>query len=175
MSPFFGKNLDNSFNSSKELILNDTSLIGLFNKSFREAIFWTLILLNLFSSLVIDFTRVRINELPSFKISRLCSIILTVIKSISEDENRFRRINVQKIVSLKDLLSKPINEVIFNLKSKKELEEISKFLDKKGETIIKINLNDKNNNYLFRLENKRNIDRKMINLLRNKEISAIIS
>ena len=62
----------------------------------------------------------------------------------------------------------------FKLKSLKELDELSKFLINKGETLININLNDKNNSVDFQLKNKRNIDRKTINLLRNKEISAII-
>ena len=53
------------------------------------------------------------------------SLILTLKKSISNEENRFKRINVQKIVSLKDLLNKPIQEITFNLKSSKELDEIS--------------------------------------------------
>ena len=73
------------------------------------------------------------------------------------------------------MLNKPIDEVSFNLKSFRELEEISKLSLKEGETIIKINLSDKTSNYNFQLKNKRNIDRKTINLLRNKEISAIIS
>ena len=103
------------------------------------------------------------------------SLILTLIKSLSNEDNRFKRINVKKIASLKDLLNKPIDEVSFNLKSFRELEEISKLSLKEGETIIKINLSDKTNNYNFQLKNKRNIDRKTINLLRNKEISAIIS
>ena len=102
------------------------------------------------------------------------SFILTLVKSISNDENRFKRINVQKIASLKDLLNKPINEVTFNLKSLKELDEISKFLSKKGDTLIKIKLSDKDKEFDFHLKNKRNIDRKTINLLRNKEISAFI-
>ena len=103
------------------------------------------------------------------------SLILTLVKSISNDENRFKRINVQKIVSLKDLISRPVQEVTFNLKSLKELDEISKFLSKNGDTLIKIKVADKNSNFNFQLKNKRNIDRKTINLLRNKEISAIIS
>jgi len=102
------------------------------------------------------------------------SFILTLIKSFSDGENRFRRINVQKIISLKDLINKPIDEIIFNLKSLKELDEISKFLPKKGDTLIKIKMSDENNNFQFQLKNKRNIDRKTLNLLRNKEISAII-
>ena len=102
------------------------------------------------------------------------SFILSLIKSFSNDENRLKRINVQKIASLKDLLNTPINEVTFNLKSLKELDEISKFLPENGNTLVKIKVSDENNNFNFNLENKRNIDRKTLNLLRNKEISAII-
>tara|TARA_Y100000389_G_C17365368_1_gene466021 strand:- start:85 stop:1155 length:1071 start_codon:yes stop_codon:yes gene_type:complete len=103
------------------------------------------------------------------------SIILTLVKSISNDENRLKRINVQKIASLKDLITKPINEVTFNLKSLKELDEISKALIEEGDTLVNIKMNDNEHNFYFRLENKRNLDRKTINLLRNKEISAIIT
>ncbi len=103
------------------------------------------------------------------------SLILTLVKSISNEENRFKRINVQKIASLKDLLSKPIDEVTFSLKSLKELDEISKFLLKNGDTVIKIKLSDEEHDLKFQLENKRNINRKALNLLRNREISAIIT
>ena len=103
------------------------------------------------------------------------SFILTLTKSISDEQNRFKRININKIASLKDILNKPINEVIFNLKSTKELNEISKLLSKNGDTSIKIRLSDNDDNFDFRLRNKRNIDRKTLNILRNKEISAIIT
>ena len=103
------------------------------------------------------------------------SLILTLLKSFSDEGNRFKRINVQKIASLKEIINKPINEVQFNLKSFKELDDISKVLTKNGDTSIKIKLSDKDNNYSFKLEKKRNIDRKSINLLRNNEISAIIN
>ena len=102
------------------------------------------------------------------------SLILSLVKTISGDENRFKRINVQKIGSLKDLLTKPIEEVTFDIKSLKELDEISKFLTSYGDTLIKIQLQNKDEYLSFNLENKRDIDRKTLNLLRNKEISAII-
>ena len=102
-------------------------------------------------------------------------MILTLAKSISNDENRFKRVNVQKISSLKDLLNKSINEVLFDIKSLKELDEISNALLEKGETLVKIKINNKDYNFDFQLTNKRNIDRKTINLLRNKEILAQIS
>ena len=82
------------------------------------------------------------------------SIILTLVKSISNEENRFKRINVQKIASLKDLLNKPISEVTFNLKSLKELDDISNYLPENGDTLIKIKLSDKNNDYNFQLKKK---------------------
>ena len=102
------------------------------------------------------------------------SLILTLIKSISNEENRFKRINVQKIISLKDLANKPIDEVTFNLKSLKELDEVSKILTKTGSTLVKIKISDDEYDFKFRLENKRNIDRKTINLLRNSQISTKI-
>ena len=103
------------------------------------------------------------------------SLILSLVKSISDNENRLKRINVQKISSLKELLNKSISQATFHLKSLKEINEISKILVNKGETQINIKFNDKKHCLNFHLENKRNIDRKTINLLRNKEISVIIN
>ena len=102
------------------------------------------------------------------------SIILTLAKSVSNEENRFKRINVQKIASLLELTNKPIEEVLFNLKSLKELNEISKIIPDEGSTVIRIKLRDQNSELDFTLKNKRNVDRKMLNMIRNKEISAII-
>ena len=102
------------------------------------------------------------------------SIILTLAKSISDEENRFKRINVQKIASLSELINKPIEEVLFNLKSLDELNEISKIIPNNGNTLVKIKLQNQNNELDFTLKNKRNVDRKMLNIIRNKEISAII-
>ena len=59
-------------------------------------------------------------------------------------------------------------------KSLNELNEISKIIPEKGNTIVKIKLRDQKNELDFTLKNKRNIDRKMLNIIRNKEISAII-
>ena len=102
------------------------------------------------------------------------SLILTLIKSVSGEENRFKRINVQKIVPLAEVVKKPITEVTFNLKSRKELDEISRILTNEGSTLVNINISDENNSLSIRLNNKRNLDRKTLNILRNKEISSII-
>jgi len=103
------------------------------------------------------------------------SLIITLNKSFSNDENQTKRINARKIASLKDLFNSPIKEVTLNIKSENQLEEISTFLQKKGDTIVNINFCSKNDGYYFKLKNNRNIDRKSINLIRSKEINAIIS
>ncbi len=103
------------------------------------------------------------------------SLILTLVKSSSDEENRFRRINVQKIVSLKDLFNNPINGATFEIKSLKELDEISKYLITPGNTKINIKIKDDEMGLDFELKNGRKLDRKTLNLIRNKEISAIIN
>ena len=102
------------------------------------------------------------------------SLIITLIKTISNDENRFKRINVQKIASLKDLFNKPVGEIIFNIKSTEDIDKILDFLKEEGTTEVKINLENNNNSISFKLKDKRFIDRKVINILRNNDISTII-
>ena len=102
------------------------------------------------------------------------SLIMTLLKNISNDENRFKRINVQKIAPLKDLFSKPISEIIFNIKTIKQIDKISNSIKNEGLTEVKINLTSESNELVFKLKNKRNIDRKSINTLRNEDISTII-
>ncbi len=103
------------------------------------------------------------------------SLILTLFKNISNDENRLTRINVQKIASLKDLFNSPINEVSFKLNSEEQIEKISTILSDEGKTIVNINLVTDDNILKFRLKNTRKLDRKALNLLRNEQIQAIIN
>jgi DNA polymerase-3 subunit alpha len=102
------------------------------------------------------------------------SLILTLVKSISNDENRFKRINVQKIGSLKDLFNSPIKEVFFKVKSLDEVNEISNILYEEGKTTINIDMTNKDKILNFKLKNNRNLDRKSLNLLRKREILSTI-
>ena len=102
------------------------------------------------------------------------SLILTLTKTVLSDENKTKRINVRKITSLKDLFNSSIKEITFNIKSKEELSEIKSFLDEKGNTIVNINISNELENQKFKLKNSRNIDRKSINILRNKQFNLHI-
>ena len=44
-----------------------------------------------------------------------------------------------------------------------------------GNTVVNIRINDQKNELNFSLKNKRKIDRKTLNLIKNKEILAIIA
>jgi len=103
------------------------------------------------------------------------SLLLTLSKSISNDNNRLTRINVQKIISLKNLFEKPISEVTFTVKSKDQIKILSKVLNKKGDTKISIKLQNNKNTLFFKLENLRKVDHNSLNLLKNDEIYSIIS
>jgi len=98
------------------------------------------------------------------------SLILTLNKTISPNEDRTKRINVRKITSLKDLFNTSIKEITLKIKSKEQLKEIYKFLDEKGQTIVHINYSSDIETYNFKLKKPRNIERKSIDILRNKEI-----
>ena len=98
------------------------------------------------------------------------SLLITLKKNISEDENRFKRINVRKIVSLKDLLNKPIPEIEFEMINHNKIEDISKVLNKKGNTEVRLKVKENEHNLIFQLKNKRFIERKSINLLKTQDI-----
>ncbi len=102
------------------------------------------------------------------------SYILTLNKVILDDFNKTKRINVRKIASLKDLFNSPIKEITFNINSKDQIKILENYLDEKGETIVNISFSNNLETHKFKLKKTRNIDRKSINILRNKEIELII-
>ncbi|WP_075522283.1 DNA polymerase III subunit alpha [Candidatus Pelagibacter communis] len=102
------------------------------------------------------------------------SLILTLNKSISSDDDNIKRINVRKIASLKDLFNSTIKQITINLSSKDQLKYVKSFLDKRGDTLVYINFSNENETFSFKLKTLRNIDRKSLNILRDKEISLNI-
>ena len=102
------------------------------------------------------------------------SLILTINKNIIDENNRFKRINVKKIVSLKNLFNKPISNIEIFIKDQNSIGEIEKILSKNGNTEVKIKIKDEKNKYTINLKNKRFVDRKSLNLLKNQGISTNI-
>jgi DNA polymerase-3 subunit alpha len=102
------------------------------------------------------------------------SLILTITKNITQESNRFKRINVRKIASLKNLFNKPISNIELFIKDQKSIDKIERILSKDGSTEVKIKIQDEKNKYIFNLKNKRFVDRKSLNLLKNQGISTNI-
>ena len=102
------------------------------------------------------------------------SIILTLTKNNLEDDNRFKRINVRKVASLKNLYEKPINNIEILIKDQKYLNDVQKILEKNGQTQVIIKILDQDNKLVFNLKNRRLVDRKNLNLLKNQGISTNI-
>ena len=113
-------------------------------------------------------------ELNRSNLKEGSSLILTLIKTISSDEDKRKRINVRKIASLKALYNSTIKEITLNLSSDSQLKVVKNFLDEKGDTKVNINISNNSKKTTFRLKTLRNVDRKSINILRNKEISLNI-
>jgi len=102
------------------------------------------------------------------------SLLITLNRNLSDDENRFKRINVNKIILIKELFDKTISnlELSFN-----NLDKISSLnlTENNGKTKIILNFSDGKKKYVFVLKNNRNVDRNLINLIKKDGIIAQIS
>ena len=96
------------------------------------------------------------------------SFLLTVIKNKDNQENRFKRISVRKIVSLKEIIKLGYSNVYIEIDASDNLNKLYESIKEKGNSKIKISINEDNKNYLFELKDKRKFDHETIQCL-NKE------
>ena len=101
------------------------------------------------------------------------SVIITISKIFNETDNRMR-INVKKIISLDELLNKPINNLKIKIKDFNNFNLLSKILDNKGEVEVSFEVLQNNKIFTLKLKNKRFVDKKILNLIKNQGISASI-
>ena len=97
------------------------------------------------------------------------SFLITVIKNQDDKDNRFKRINVRKIVNLDDAVNLTYNNVHIEINDSHNLEKLYKAIQEVGDSKIKISLNEGKKNYLFELRDKRKFDYKKLKDL-NKEL-----
>ena len=97
------------------------------------------------------------------------------MKNYTDEAKTQKKINVKKVVSLKDVLSRSFDELKFKINDVNQIDDL-KFLSKKdAKTEVEISFLDKDKKLTFKLKDKRKVDRETINLLKNKDISSIIS
>ena len=103
------------------------------------------------------------------------SLIITLVKNLSDEENRFKRINVKKIALLKELINKPIKEIQFKSENIKFFKSIFNLSKTNAQTEVKLVIKDNGKNLIFKLKDKRYIDRKTLESMNDKAISSLIN
>jgi DNA polymerase-3 subunit alpha len=86
------------------------------------------------------------------------SFLLTVIKDKENQENRFRRINIRKIINLEEVINLSYNNVHIEIDKSDSLNKLYENIKEKGDSKIKISILEKDKNYLFELKDKRKFD-----------------
>ena len=72
------------------------------------------------------------------------------------------------------MINKPISNIEIFIEDQKNLQKVEKILSKTGDTQVKISILADKDKYIFNLKNKRFVDRKNLNLLKNQGISTNI-
>ena len=93
------------------------------------------------------------------------SLMLTLVKNYSDDNKIQKRINVKKIVSLKELLNKPIKTITFKFKNVEDFLKLKNLSTKDGETEVKVLLNKNDKIHTFELKSRRKINNQLLNSL----------
>ena len=101
------------------------------------------------------------------------SLLITLNKNLSDVENRFKRVNVSKIILVKDLYNKPISNLELTLNNSKQISLINNF-EIYGNTNITLKVKDNQKIFTFKLNKNRKVERNSINSLKNEGIISKI-
>ena len=101
------------------------------------------------------------------------SLLITLNKNLSDVENRFKRVNVSKIILVKDLYNKPISNLELTLNNSKQISLLNNF-EIYGNTNITLKVKDNQKILTFKLNKNRKVERNSINLLKNEGIISKI-
>ena len=103
------------------------------------------------------------------------SVIISLNKSISNDDKKTKKINVFNISSIKEIYNKPINKIEFLLDNLSKVGDLSQYLNKFGNTEVRIKYKFKEKFITLNLQNRRYIDRKIVDSLKKHQIQSIIN
>ena len=116
---------------------------------------------------ILELNRVNLAEGKSF--------IITVIKDKENQENRFRRINVRKLINLEEIKKINYSSVFIEVDKPDNLQKLYENIKEKGSTKIKISVVENNKNYLFELQEKRKFDYETLKYLNQEPYIKKIS
>ena len=93
------------------------------------------------------------------------SLMITLIKNYVDENKTQKRINVKKIISLKELTNKQIKNITIRFDNIKDFEIIKSLSSENGETDVTILLDKDEKIHKFNLKNKRKVDIQLLNTL----------
>tara|TARA_Y100001936_G_C16063873_1_gene665909 strand:+ start:12 stop:2216 length:2205 start_codon:yes stop_codon:yes gene_type:complete len=102
------------------------------------------------------------------------SVMVTLVKNFVDENKVQKKINIRRIISMKEVIDKPINEVKIKINNLKDIKKVSKLSCESGKTKVTIDVILDEKTLSFQLKENRKIDNKMLNLLRNEENLEII-
>ena len=97
------------------------------------------------------------------------SFVLTLQKESFNGDTENRRVNVKKILLLDSLINEPFSRVTIELNENFQAEDIKKILSAKGNTVINLIINNKNQKAYYSLQNSRKFDLNHYKQLKAKE------
>ena len=95
--------------------------------------------------------------------------MITLVKNYVDENKIQKKINIRKIISMKEVIDKPINELKIKIKNIEDIDKINKLSLVSGKTTVIIDVEVDKKRMSFQLNEKRKIDHKMLNLMRNEE------
>ena len=102
------------------------------------------------------------------------SVMITLVKNYVDESKVQKKINIRKIISMKDVINKPIDKIKIKIKKLKDIQKIKKLILERGKTKVIIDVEFDKKMMSFQLKENRKFDHKMLNLLRNEENIEII-
>ena len=100
--------------------------------------------------------------------------MITVVKNYVDESKIQKKINIRKIISMKEVIDKPIKEVKIKIKNLEDIQKINKLGFENGNTKVNIDVEMNNKMMYFQLSKNRKIDHKMLNLIKNEENIKLI-
>ena len=91
--------------------------------------------------------------------------MLTLIKNYSDENKKQKKINLKKILSLKDIIDKPLKNITFKFNSIEKISVLKKFSQNDGETSIKVYIDQADKLLTLKLRDKRKVTNKLLNSL----------
>jgi len=101
------------------------------------------------------------------------SLMITLIKNYADENKIQKRINFKKIISLKDIMDKPIKNITFKFKNFNDLYKLENLDKKNGETDVSVILDNDDEILTFKVKNRRKINNKLLNSLNLIENATI--